>query len=88
MDRGAWWAIAMGSQRVGHDLVTKPPYRFDYINFVSVTKPPYRFDYINFVSFSPVFLSLLLVFGCLLLLFYMLLFYIIFSFVLLTKYGQ
>ena len=50
MDRGAWWAIAMGSQRVGHDLVTKPPYRFDYINFV---------------SFSPVFLSLLLVFGCL-----------------------
>ena len=73
MDRGAWWAIAMGSQRVGHDLVTKPPYRFDYINFV---------------SFSPVFLSLLLVFGCLLLLFYMLLFYIIFSFVLLTEYGQ
>ena len=46
MDRGAWWAIAMGSQRVGPDLVTKPPYRFDYINFV---------------SFSPVFLSLLLV---------------------------
>ena len=25
MDRGAWWAIqSMGSQRVGHDLVTEP----------------------------------------------------------------
>ena len=23
MDRGAWWAIAKGLQRVGHDLVTK-----------------------------------------------------------------
>ena len=22
MDRGAWWAIVMGSQRVGHDCVT------------------------------------------------------------------
>ena len=22
MDRGAWWATVMGSQRVGHDLVT------------------------------------------------------------------
>ena len=31
MDIGAWWAIAMGSQRVGHNLVTKPPCRFDYI---------------------------------------------------------
>ena len=25
MDRGAWWAIAHGITRVGHDLATKPP---------------------------------------------------------------
>ena len=24
MDRGAWWAIAQGIARVGHDLGTKP----------------------------------------------------------------
>ena len=23
MDRGAWWAIVQGSQRVGHDFATK-----------------------------------------------------------------
>ena len=25
MDKGAWWAIVIGSQRVRYDLVTKPP---------------------------------------------------------------
>ena len=25
MDRGAWWAIVLGWQRVRHDLATKPP---------------------------------------------------------------
>ena len=25
VDRGAWWAVAHGIARVGHDLVTKPP---------------------------------------------------------------
>ena len=25
MDRGAWWVIAHGIARVGHNLATKPP---------------------------------------------------------------
>ena len=25
LDKGAWWATVHGPQRVGHDLVTKPP---------------------------------------------------------------
>ena len=25
MDRGAWWAVVHGVERVGHDLTTKPP---------------------------------------------------------------
>ena len=25
MDRGAWWATVLGSQRIGHDLMTKQP---------------------------------------------------------------
>ena len=28
MDRGAWQAIVHGVARVGHDLVTKPPYMY------------------------------------------------------------
>ena len=25
MDKGAWWATVLGSQRIGHDLMTKQP---------------------------------------------------------------
>ena len=32
MGRGAWWATqTMGSQRVGHDLATKPQPQYIYI---------------------------------------------------------
>ena len=31
MDRGAWWAIAHGIVRVGHDLATKPIYLFNTV---------------------------------------------------------
>ena len=28
MDRGAWQATVQGVARVGHDVVTKPPYMY------------------------------------------------------------
>ena len=37
MDRGAWQASVHGLQRIGHDLVTKPPLRY-----FSVTKEKHR----------------------------------------------
>ena len=37
MDRGDWQASVHGLQRIGHDLVTKPPLRY-----LSVTKEKHR----------------------------------------------
>ena len=33
MDRGAWWATVHRVTRVGHSLVTKPPYQLDPCTF-------------------------------------------------------
>ena len=30
MDRGGWWATVPGVERVGHDLVTKPPHTMPF----------------------------------------------------------
>ena len=36
MDRGAWWAIAHGITRVGHNLVTKPPLPDQNVQYTSM----------------------------------------------------
>ena len=39
MDKGAWQATVLGVARIGHDLVTKPPYFF-LILLLSLLSPP------------------------------------------------
>ena len=42
MDRGVWWAIVMGSQKVGHDLVHSRRLLMGIGSWVAVVKMPRR----------------------------------------------